>query len=98
MIRKYNVQTKNSIYLIEERDGKWYIQKVWPETDNKEFAIRAFTTEERVFGDVRKDLKSALKNAGTYRYSSPFEIGAYILHDGGCTSSIRAVKEVKMAA
>lgn len=98
MIRKYNVQTGKSIYLVEERDGKWYIQKVWPKIDNREFAIKAFTAEERVVGDVRKDLKSALKNVGTYRYASPLEEGAYILHDGGCTSSIRAVKEVKMAA
>ncbi|HLC99091.1 MAG TPA: hypothetical protein VJC00_03730 [Candidatus Nanoarchaeia archaeon] len=101
MKERYNVQTENSVYVAEKREDRWYIQKVWPKTDDREFMVMTFTTDRRVYDDVKKDLKTALKNAGSYRYASPLEPGAFILHSGGCTTPIRSskkVEEIRLAA
>lgn len=93
---RYNVQTGHSVYLLEERGGRWYIQKIHPKPESAEFAVVAFTTDSSALSDAKENLRVALEKAGTYRYADPLEKGAFILHTGGCTSQIRATKEVQL--
>lgn len=98
---KYNVtaETENSGYLLEKREGRWYIQKISQKPENKEYLVVTFTTEGRLLEDMKKDPKDAIKNGpNRYRVAKPLEPGAFILHQGGCASKIRASERIKLAA
>lgn len=92
---KYVVQTEdNVIYILDQRDGREFIQRVSPKAENTEFVVRIFTTDKKAFADAEKMIGAALKNIRSYRPAQSLEKGAFILHSGGCTARIRADQRV----